>query len=357
MAITDYSTTAADNTSVGGVAITGPSPASNMDNAIRALMADIATALAAGSFTRFGYSTQSGNYTVQTSDNGTIIDCTATLELDLPAAATAGAGFMFVIKANGGDVTVDPNSSEDINGASTSLTVSDGTFAIVVCTGTEWHSVATLPAASAATEGAAGVVELATTGEAEAGTDTARAVTPAGLLAAVSGQQTIWVPAAAMTPSTTSGAAPSSFESSTNKVMASYLAFDASSEEFAQFAVQMPKGWDEGTFIAQFVWTHPSTTTNFGVTWGLEALALANDDALDTAWGTEVITADTGGTTHDIYISPESTAVTPAGSPSAEEWVVFRVTRVVGDAGDTMGVDAWLLGVKLHYTTDAFTDD
>lgn len=171
------------------------------------------------------------------------------------------------------------------------------------------------------------------------------------------GQQTIWVPAAAMTPATTNGAAFGTAETTTNKVMTRTLDFDASTEEFAQFMIQMPKGWNEGTLIAQFIWTHGATTTNFGVCWGIEAVAFANDDALDTAWGAEVDTADTGGTTGDVYITDESAAVTAAGAPGAEELVAFRITRVVANAGDTMAVDAKLIGVKIHYTTDAATDD
>lgn len=171
------------------------------------------------------------------------------------------------------------------------------------------------------------------------------------------GQHTIFVPAGAMTPATTNGAARGTGESTTNKVMRSTLDFDASTEEFAQFFVQMPKSWNESTVVAQFIWSHGSTTTNFGVVWGVEALALANDDSLDTAWGTEVAVADTGGTTDDIYISDESSAITVAGSPGDEEFVLFRITRVVGNGSDTMAVDARLHGVKIHYTTNAATDD
>jgi hypothetical protein len=173
----------------------------------------------------------------------------------------------------------------------------------------------------------------------------------------VIGQHTIWMPAAAMIAATTSGAAPGTAETTTNKVMVKTLDFDASAEEFAQFMIQMPKSWDEGTLIAQFVWTHGATTTNFGVAWGFEAVAFADDDALDTAWGTEVATVDTGGTTNDVYISPESTAVTVAGTPGAEELVAFRVTRVVGNGFDTMAVDAKLIGIKIHYTTNTGNDD
>lgn len=170
------------------------------------------------------------------------------------------------------------------------------------------------------------------------------------------GQHTIWLPGGAMVPATTSGAVLEASESTTNKVMIDGLLFDAATSESAQVAVQMPKSWDEGTLVAQFVWTHPATTTNFGVTWGIAAVAFANDDALDTAFGTAVEVSDTGGTTEDCYISPETAAITVAGVPAAEELVMFKIYRAPADASDTMAVDAKLLGVKIHYTTDAETD-
>ena len=170
------------------------------------------------------------------------------------------------------------------------------------------------------------------------------------------GQHTIWVPAGAMTARTTTGAESGSVETTTNKIMLQSLDFDASADEHAQFAIQMPKGWDEGTLVAQCVWSHPSTTTNFGVVFFLQAVAFANDDAGDTAFGTAVSMTDTGGTTNDIYISPESAAITVAGSPTAEEYVVFQIYRDVSDASDDMAVDARLHGVKIHYTIDAGTD-
>jgi hypothetical protein len=160
--------------------------------------------------------------------------------------------------------------------------------------------------------------------------------------ASVVGQQTIWVPAGAMTPTTTNGAASGSLEMTTNDNMLKYLAFDATTREKAQFGIQMPKSWDEGTVIAQFVWTHPSTTTNFGVSWELAAVAYANDDAADAAFGTLQEIDDTGGTTHDIYISDETPEITVAGSPGAEEYVIFEVSRDPADGSDTMAVDARL---------------
>lgn len=180
---------------------------------------------------------------------------------------------------------------------------------------------------------------------------------PAATASAGLGQQTIFVPALGMYPRTTNGAAYGSVETTTHKVMLRTLDFDASTIEYAQFAIQMPKGWDEGTLIAQFVWSHPSTTTNFDAIFGIQAVAFANDDAADTAFGTAVTVTDTGGTTNDIYLTAETSAFTVAGSPGAEEYVVFQVYRNATSGSDNLAVDARLHGVKIHYTTAALTDD
>ena len=171
------------------------------------------------------------------------------------------------------------------------------------------------------------------------------------------GKKHLWIPANAMTPRTSAGAASGTTETSTNKVMSDTYDFDKDADEHVQFAMMMPKSWDEGTLIAQFVWSHPSTTTNFGVAWFIQAVAFANDDALDTAFGTAIETDDTGGTTDDVYISPESAAITVAGSPATEEYVVFQVYRDVSDVFDDLAVDARLLGVKIHYTTVSLVDE
>jgi len=171
------------------------------------------------------------------------------------------------------------------------------------------------------------------------------------------GQQTIWVSAAQMTPNATNGPSFGAAETTTNDVMYATYDFDTTTSESAQFAIQMPKSWDESTLIVQTVWSHPSTATNFGVVWEVAAVAFADGDALDTAFGTAVSMTDTGATTDDVYISPESSALTVAGSPSAEEYVIFKVSRAVANGSDTLAVDARLHGIKIHYTTDAGSDD
>ena len=177
-----------------------------------------------------------------------------------------------------------------------------------------------------------------------------------GVAVALAGLQTCWIPAGAMVSRTTNGAASGQVETTTNKNMFKTLDFDTATSEYAQFAIQMPTSWNEGTVTASFVWSHAATTTNFGVTFALQAVALSNDDAGDVAFGTEQTAVDAGGTTNDIYVSPTTAAITIAGTPAARDYVMFQVRRAVADAGDTMAIDARLHGVQLFYSTDAPTD-
>lgn len=170
-------------------------------------------------------------------------------------------------------------------------------------------------------------------------------------------KQTIWVPAAAMTPRTTNGAAAGTAEMSSNKNMVSTLDFDATTQEFAQFDIRMPKSWNEGTVTFIPVWSHAATTTNFGVAWGLDAVAISDGDALDVAFGTAVVVTDTGGTTNTKYEGAESSAATIAGSPATGDLVQFRIHRDPANGSDTMAIDARLHGVVLLYVIDALKDD
>ena len=205
-------------------------------------------------------------------------------------------------------------------------------------------------------ETAVGCIELATTAEAETGTDTSRAVTAAGVLAAVTGKKPIWIPAGALIPRTTAGCVIADTELATNKVMLRYCGYNQTTEQGAQFNIRMPDSWDEGTVTMVFVWSHPSTTTNFGVAWAGSCVAVSDNEAQDAAMGTRVIVTDTGGTTDNKYTTSATGAITCAGSPAAGDNVTYEFERVTGDAGDTMAVDARLQGVTVYYTDNAFVE-
>lgn len=158
------------------------------------------------------------------------------------------------------------------------------------------------------------------------------------------------VAAAAMIARTTNGAASGTAESTTNKVMTATLDFDQSTDEFAQFTIAMPKNWDEGTVTAQFYWTAGSTGN---VVWGLQGVALSDDDAIDAAFGTAQTVTDGVTAAGDLMISAETGAITIAGTPAAGDLVVFQVYRDADNGSDTLAADAKLIQVKLFITLNA----
>lgn len=171
------------------------------------------------------------------------------------------------------------------------------------------------------------------------------------------GKHAIWVAAGSMSPSASGGcAALATSATSANRPDIQSLDFDPTTAEYAQFGIVMPKSWNEGTVTFRAHWTHGATTTNFGVAWSLQAVAVSDDDTIDVAYGTAQTVTDTGGTTSDLYTTAESSAITIAGSPAAEDMVFFRVARDPSNGSDTMAVDAKLLGITVYITTDADTD-
>jgi len=351
-----FDTTAANNTDVDSVSTAEGMSPKGVNNAIRALMALIAEWAndLEGGYTAAGTNTYtlttSTVYTANTDIHGLVVKFTnantgaATLNVDSIGAVA--------IKKNGGSALV----SGDIAAASTHFLVYDGTdFEIVgsVYPGFIDSVIDGLADGSIIVgDGAGAPVALA-----------AFSSSTGNLLAAKGGtigQQTIWVPAGAMEPRVTT--APAVFglvEIGTSLIALRTMDFATDADDFAGFAVQMPKGWDAGTVIAQFIWSTNGTQTGGadGVAWFIRGGSYASDDVLTGALGTAVgaTAQDHSATANDVMITAETGAITIANA-TAEEWVYFEVYRDVSDAGDDLDIDARLHGVKIHYTIDAGND-
>jgi hypothetical protein len=167
------------------------------------------------------------------------------------------------------------------------------------------------------------------------------------------GKHTIWIPAGAMKKRSTG---PSTGSFSAGSTEFDYWAFDASTAEDVTFTIAMPKSWNEGSVSYQIYWGHGATATNFGVVWTGFVKAYSNDDAIDGASYTTIgSVTDTGGTTSDLYIADES-ASTAVGSAAENDLLNFIIRREATNGSDTLAVDAYLVGVKIFYTTNAATD-
>jgi hypothetical protein len=266
------------------------------------------------------------SYTYVSGDRGKLVTHSnaAAIAGTLPqATGSFGAGwYMWVQNRGVGSLTITPTTST-IDGAA-SLVLATDSGVVLMSDGTNYFTFRGVkPASSGSTQG----------------------------------RHAVYVAAGSMVPSVSNGsAALSGVASGSDQPDIWSLDFDPTTQEFAQFALTMPKSWDEGTVTFAAVWSHAATATNFGVVWQLQGYAASNDDAIATNYGTAQFSTDTGGTTNDLYVGPESSAITIAGTPAAEDTVFFRVARVPAHGSDTMAIDARLMGLVLYITTNADTD-
>jgi len=85
-------------------------------------------------------------------------------------------------------------------------------------------------------------------------------------------------------------------------------------------------------------------------------VAISNDGAIDTAFGTEVEVDDSWIANSDVHRSPVSGAVTIGNTPAEGDLVFFNLARKVGDCNDDLTGDARVLGIKIIYTRNSYGD-
>ena len=172
----------------------------------------------------------------------------------------------------------------------------------------------------------------------------------------IAGKETIWIPAPAMYGPTTNPADAAQIETTAIRPDLKVFDFDAGTKQYTQFTIGMPKSWNEGTLTYQVYWS-PSTTNTGNCIFGLQAVACADGDTIDVAYGTAIEVTDAGiGTVEDQQITAESSAMTVAGSPAAGEQSYFQLYRDAADGSDTFTGESRVLGIKLFFTTDAAND-
>lgn len=173
------------------------------------------------------------------------------------------------------------------------------------------------------------------------------------------GTRSICIPAAAFAPRTTNGAAWGSVETATNKRMVRSLDFDASTAEYAQVCIPMPKSWNEGAFNVRLIWK-PADGATGNVVWAVRAAGVDyydGTDHLDRAWGTAVV--GVGDATPAMATATAYTnlnLITAAGTLSDNALLFVEVYRDAANAADTYAADAQLLAVFVHVTLNAATD-
>ena len=172
----------------------------------------------------------------------------------------------------------------------------------------------------------------------------------------IAGTETMWIPATAFYLPTTNPCDQASVETTATRPELKVLDFDASTAQYAQFAIAMPKSWNLGTVTYQVFWS-PSTTNTGNCIFGLQGVSCTEGDTADVVFGTAQEVTDAGiGTVEDIQMTSASSAMTIAGSPADDDQTFFQLYRDAADGSDTFTGEARVLGIKLFYTTDAAND-
>jgi hypothetical protein len=172
----------------------------------------------------------------------------------------------------------------------------------------------------------------------------------------IAGTETMWIPSNALYLPTTNPADQASVETTALRPELKVLDFDASTAQYAQFAIAMPKSWNLGTVTYQVFWS-PSTTNTGNCIFGLQGVSCTEGDTADVAFGTAIEVTDAGiGTVEDVQMTAVSSDMTIAGSPADDDQTFFQLYRDAADGSDTFTGEARVLGIKLFYTTDAAND-
>ena len=182
------------------------------------------------------------------------------------------------------------------------------------------------------------------------------ATAPEWSSASSAGLSTIWIPAVAMYPTTTTGCnALAQVEVTALRPELKSLDFPVAADSYAQFAIAFPKSWDRLALQYQTYWSVTGTDVNT-VVFTLAAVAMSSDDPFGANFGTAVPNTALAhsGTANDLMVNVKSNDVTVDGSPAENDQVFFQIARDV--SAGTQPADVRLLGVKLFFTTNAEND-
>lgn len=180
------------------------------------------------------------------------------------------------------------------------------------------------------------------------GTTWTSAAPPAG----IGVYRTVWIPAGAWIPRTTSGAGIDSQETATNRVNTDQLLFDSGADEFAQAMVKFD-AWDASTIKARVVWT--ASTGSGSCVFTVSGVAISDDDPLDAAQGTAQSVTDALTATGDVMQTAATAAITIGGTPAADDTIVLQLSRDADNGSDTFSADARVLGVWIQYKESTST--
>lgn len=146
-------------------------------------------------------------------------------------------------------------------------------------------------------------------------------------------------------------------ETTTNKFNYDFVSLAHDATGYFQFSYSLPEGWDGSTVTFQTVWTSTGGAVSSSTVFGLQALCVPNDGALDAAYGSEVTVADVLISTGDVHISPISGALTPGGTCGSAAYMVWRGRRDYANASDDLAQNVQLVEIRIRFDREGLSDE
>lgn len=171
----------------------------------------------------------------------------------------------------------------------------------------------------------------------------------------IQGLHSVWIPARALHPGNFNGAGfKQVIGGSATSPTIPLLTFSPSVQQYAEFSIFWPKSWNVSNLSVQFVWSHETAASNFGVVWGIRSEYAANNSKYNDNFSSPVSVNDTGGVAYNLYVSNEVSL--PATGATADSIGYYQVLRAAGNGSDTLAVPALLHGLIIKYTVNAGDD-
>lgn len=170
------------------------------------------------------------------------------------------------------------------------------------------------------------------------------------VLADRTSKQMVYIPAWQLIPSYDRAAwvtTPAVTTVATNDFAYRYLPFSGTAKQYSAGDFPLPPNYDASTLTARFRWKSTGGGGGSTVIWGIQMLAVADDDAHDAAMGTAIEVSDALTTVGDYQRSDSTAAITPSGTAAAADHIFFEVYR--DGTNDTNGSDAQLIGIELFF--------
>jgi hypothetical protein len=170
--------------------------------------------------------------------------------------------------------------------------------------------------------------------------------------------KSIILPAASAALGTTTPATRETRELTTNKQVLDVLKFAHAGVCIAWWSFLLPDSYDGGVINAKITYMNVATDSTNNFLFSLSAGCATDGNPLDLTMGTvQELETVVGDTAEDLKIGTWSTGVTPSGTPAGGKLLVLKLQRDPTDtAHDTTSLDAYVLGLRLEYTVNSWTD-